>query len=212
MVMQRTAFALSAIAALFGFAAVVMVFDTRDWLALMHAIAGHIQSLIAHGYRVAPALMLGFGLLVVIPAISIVAPLVSRVRRSSEATRRFKASPDDHIAVAITGDTVNHPAARPAHAFVEVVGSAETRFAIPHDMLRIGREEDNDIRIPSNAVHRYHAAIYREHRDDWHIADLSGTDGNGIRVNGQRCSDARLNDGDVIDLGPGRLRFRAGFI
>jgi pSer/pThr/pTyr-binding forkhead associated (FHA) protein len=84
------------------------------------------------------------------------------------------------------------------------------RCAIPRDMLRIGREDDNDIRIPSGAVHRYHAAIHREDYDDWHITDLSGVEGNGMIVNGRRCCEAQLRDGDLIQLGPGRLRFRAG--
>ena len=73
------------------------------------------------------------------------------------------------------------------------------------------REDDNDIRIPNGSIHRYHAAIHREEYDDWHITDLSGVEGNGLIVNGRRCCEARLTDGDLIQLGPGRLRFRDGF-
>jgi pSer/pThr/pTyr-binding forkhead associated (FHA) protein len=101
-------------------------------------------------------------------------------------------------------------ARHPARAYLEIAGVENSQFAIARDMLRIGREDDNDIRIPSKDVHRYHAAIYREHDDDWYIADLSGNGGNGVRVNGRVCSEARLKDGDIIELGPGRLRFRAG--
>ena len=85
------------------------------------------------------------------------------------------------------------------------------RCAIQRDMLRIGREDDNDIRIPNSSIHRYHAAIHREEYDDWHMTDLSGVEGNGLIVNGRRCFEARLTDGDLIQLGPGRLRFRDGF-
>ena len=95
-------------------------------------------------------------------------------------------------------------------AYLEVVGADDRRFAIERDMLRIGREDDNDIRISSKDVHRYHAAIYRQHLDEWHVADLSGFSGNGIRVNGKTYRDVRLTDGDIIELGPGRLRFRTG--
>jgi hypothetical protein len=167
-----------------------------------------IWRLVTEGYDVAPALMLGLGLLAVIPIIALLAPVVVRVRRPSDATRRYRAGAAGDVADEIDGDAAEIP----PHAFLEVVDGPETKFAILRDMLRIGREDDNDIRIPSPAVHRYHAAIHREHMEDWHITDLSGINGNGIRVNGQKCSDATLHDGDVIELGPGRLRFRAGLI
>ncbi len=79
-------------------------------------------------------------------------------------------------------------------------------------MLRIGRAEDNDIRIPSEGVQRYHAAISREDFGDYSITDLTGLDGSGVIVNGQHCGAARLHDGDIIELGPGRLRFHAGLV
>jgi FHA domain len=169
----------------------------------------HVQILIGDGYRAAPALMLGLTLLVALPVMAVIAQSVIHLRRDSEATRRFRSGASKDVSSRITGADADKGRTKSAHAFVEVVGVTANRFAILHDMLRIGREDDNDIRIPSQAVHRYHAAIYREDRDDWHIADLSGVDGNGIRVNGQRCSDARLRDGDIIDLGAGQLRFRA---
>jgi pSer/pThr/pTyr-binding forkhead associated (FHA) protein len=39
------------------------------------------------------------------------------------------------------------------------------------------------------------------------IADLSGKDGTGLRVNGERKERAQLADGDLIELGRSRLRF-----
>lgn len=211
MAMQRTFSAMPAfvaVSAVFQFSAPANAFDISDVGPIAGSIWQTVEALIGDGYHAAPALMLGLALLAIMPFLAVIAPVVERVRRPVDATRRYNAGTGDDISSAITGEA----AGQPAHAFVEVVGSSGTRFAILHDMLRIGREDDNDIRIPSTAVHRYHAAIYREHRDDWHIADLSGSEGNGIRVNGQRCSDARLHDGDVIDLGPGRLRFRAGLL
>ena len=93
-----------------------------------------------------------------------------------------------------------------------MVGSANTRFDILRDMLRIGRAEDNDISIPSEGVHRYHAAISREDFGDYTITDLTGLDGSGVIVNGRHCDAAHLHDGDIIELGPGRLRFHAGLV
>jgi len=169
------------------------------------SIAG---STVAFGYDAAPALMLGLALAFGFPLVAFFWRLTRYIPRPGDrdVTWRYRPSREGDVSDEIVGDGQ----AMSALAFVEVEGAGGQRFAIPRDMIRIGREDDNDIRIPSGAVHRYHAAIHRSDFDDWHITDLSGVEGNGIVVNGQRCSDARLQDGDVIELGPGKLRFRAG--
>lgn len=162
---------------------------------------------IIRGYRVAPALMLGLGLAIGLPLLA----LLSRVARvaglPADAMRRYKPGRDDDFEAEIACE----PVVPRGNPFVEIeAGKAVMHCPIPRDMLRIGREDDNDIRIPSGAVHRYHAAIHREDYDAWHITDLSGVEGNGLIVNGRRCCEARLSDGDLIQLGPGKLRFHAG--
>jgi hypothetical protein len=213
MAMQRTASFSVKLNAVCGALVPLSLFSTpasalgvSDIITVVQSTASLTRDLISRGYRVAPALMLGLGLLAIIPVIAVLAPVYVRIRQPDDATRRYKASSDDDVTADIDGDAADVP----AHAFLEVVDGSDTKFAILRDMLRIGREDDNDIRIPSPAVHRYHAAIHREHMEEWHITDLSGTNGNGIRVNGEKCYDATLHDGDVIELGPGRLRFRAG--
>ena len=69
--------------------------------------------------------------------------------------------------------------------------------------------QDNDIRLPDTSVHRYHAVIEQTRDEAFVITDLSGTDGNGIRVNGERLARAQLADGDVIELGRTRLKFES---
>jgi pSer/pThr/pTyr-binding forkhead associated (FHA) protein len=49
--------------------------------------------------------------------------------------------------------------------------------------------------------------IQRTHEEDFVITDLSGKDGNGVRVNGARQDQTRLNDGDLIELGRAKLKF-----
>ncbi len=188
-------------------AAPAQALDAQPALDATREAAVFVQYTIAQGYRAAPALMLGLIMLVAIPLVAFLSRVTAWWRRDVNATRRYRGKANADVSDAITGDENGLP----GRAFVEIVGSSGASYAILRDMLRIGREDDNDIRIPSGAVHRYHAAIHREDLGDWHITDLSGIEGNGIAVNGQRCCDARLHDGDVIELGPGRLRFRASF-
>jgi hypothetical protein len=153
--------------------------------------------------------MLGFALAAGLPLLTVLTRIFRFLGRSPDATRRYRPNRDNNPDAEIAEEFAVH-----GLPFVEITaGGRDMRCTILRDMLRIGREDDNDIRIPSRAVHRYHAAIHREDYDDWHITDLSGVEGsNGLIVNGRRCCEARLNDGDLIQLGPGRLRFRAGFV
>lgn len=76
-------------------------------------------------------------------------------------------------------------------------------------VIRIGRHQDNDIRLADTSVHRYHAVIQRTPEEAFVITDVSGKAGNGVRVNGQRLEHAMLSDGDVIELGRARLKFES---
>lgn len=166
------------------------------------------KAAIVEGYRVAPALMLGLGLAIGFPLLTIAFRVIREVRMPADATRLYRPGHDDGEPESELDDEAIPHAHQP---FVEIASRGKgVRYAISGDMIRIGREDDNDIRIASKAVHRYHAAIYREDYNDWHITDLSGVESNGLIVNGRRCCEARLQDGDLIELGPGKLRFRSG--
>jgi pSer/pThr/pTyr-binding forkhead associated (FHA) protein len=56
-------------------------------------------------------------------------------------------------------------------------------------------------------VHRYHAVIERTPEEAFIITDVSGKDGNGMRINGERKAKGQLADGDLIELGRAKLRF-----
>ena len=58
-------------------------------------------------------------------------------------------------------------------------------------------------------MHRYHAVIERTAEEAFVITDLSGKDGGGMRVNGEKLSSAQLSDGDLIELGRARLKFES---
>ena len=206
MFMQRATSPLAicgGLAAALVFLAAASKLPALDIVSAFQSSSQFAQAMISRGYHLAPALSLGLALLAVVPMIAIVSPIVFRLSQPEAATRRYRPQPSD-----ATQDVHGCVSTRSAIATLEVVGDARKKFAIDRDMLRIGREDDNDVRIPSKDVHRYHAAIYRQHLDDWHIADLSGFGGNGIRVNGKPCRDILLSDGDIIEIGPGRLKFR----
>jgi hypothetical protein len=166
-----------------------------------------VGAAIVEGYRVAPALMLGLALAIGLPLLAAASRIVRGTGHPSDAVQLSKIGSGGEDNAELADDSVT-PVSPP---FLELEsGGKSLRYTILRDMLRIGREEDNDIRIPRRGVHRYHAAIHREDYDDWHITDLSGLESHGLIVNGRRCREARLNDGDLIQLGPGKLRFRAG--
>jgi hypothetical protein len=151
------------------------------------------------GYRSAPALMLGLLALVALP----ITALFSGAARWWQRRR---------LRPAVRAVEEAAPAPRNGHAFVELLDERGLRVALLADMIRIGREHDNDIRISSKRVHRYHAAIHREEFGVYRLTDLAGEGGNGVSVNGAPCSDIELQDGDLIQLGPGRMRFHAGLV
>jgi hypothetical protein len=158
---------------------------------------------VEHSYQTAPALVIVIAVALALPLLT-VGLMPARSLHSSNLPANAADDPANP----------EEPVVMPGgQAYVEVrVGDQDIECALLRDMLRIGREVDNDIRIPSQAVHLYHAAIHREDDEDWHITDYSGTAFSHMVVNGRRCVEARLNDGDVIQLGPGRLRFHAGCV
>jgi hypothetical protein len=87
-------------------------------------------------------------------------------------------------------------------AFVEIAGR---RVPIAPGGSVIGRSTDADIVIAAHEVSRRHAQIAPD-RDGWTLTDLGST--NGVRLNGRPIGvPARLQDGDVIELGAVELHF-----
>jgi pSer/pThr/pTyr-binding forkhead associated (FHA) protein len=95
----------------------------------------------------------------------------------------------------------------PHQAWIRLEGTATGSVLLAGQLIRIGRHEDNDIRLLDGHVHGYHAVIERTPEEAFIITDLSGKEGYGLRVNGERHARVRLSDGDVIELGHTRMRF-----
>ncbi len=123
----------------------------------------------------------------------------------------------DNPIVAREGVKTGHIPSRPQEAWIQLENGSEvapsvatSRFNLARTLLRIGRETDNDICLEDVTVHRYHAAVHRTEDAEFVITDLSSAGGNGVVVNGRAVSEARLSNGDAIQLGNARLKFNTG--
>lgn len=80
----------------------------------------------------------------------------------------------------------------------DVVGKFELR-----DRLLIGRSDSNDVCLDSDYLSRHHALILRS-RTGYSVTDLNSE--NGVLLNGEAATVAPIGDGDVIRIGPFRIK------
>ncbi len=75
---------------------------------------------------------------------------------------------------------------------------------LANDLVRLGRSPANDIVLDDASVSRRHALLARRGEATFVLDDRSL---NGVRVNGERVSEARLRDGDALVLGNVAVRY-----
>lgn len=169
-----------------------------------------LMQLLLAAYHQAPALVLVLGALLVVPGFVIIALLLQSIARLFSWPRRRaprRALPD----IDWTPDStpVTDIPSWPANAWLTMEGHEDRKLPIDAEMLSIGRHTDNLLSIDDLSVHRFHAIIHRTDDEKFIITDLSGEDGNGVRINGERQTRAPLTNGDLIELGRARLTFAA---
>jgi hypothetical protein len=175
-----------------------------------------ISNWLKASYQRAPALVLGLAALLIVPPLAFLGSLFRSRERPQDVdvtylATRMAAGPID------AGEGGESLTARvkapawPSEAWIMVDGEGAdgVRHGIGRTLVRIGRESDNDIRLTDKTVHRYHAAIHRTEDAEFVITDLSSAGGNGVTVNGRAVAEARLSDGDSIELGHAKLKFVA---
>lgn len=163
-------------------------------------LGGHLIDTLRLGQERTPAIVVGLGAVVVVPFIALVMSAGRRVRhaaevRSAHALQSRRAREAAHLP-------------RTANAWIDVDGPRRTRLRIAGELVRIGRDEENDLRLADPNVHRHHALIQRTPDAEFVVFDVSGGRGNGVFVNGRPRTRARLRDGDTITLGSTQVRFR----
>lgn len=156
--------------------------------------------------EVTPALAIGLAAVLALPAIALLAMTARGVSQSATRAQARRAI----AAGAAPPPEATAPAAAACRtATLCIAGHPAARLSWDHPVIRIGRQEDNDIRFAAATVHRYHAIIQRTPEAEYWVTDLSGPGGHGVAINGRRVARGRLAPGDAIRLGEAEVIFRA---
>jgi hypothetical protein len=155
---------------------------------------------VVDGFAHTPVLMAGLALVVVMPPLAIAGYIAARL-----TAPRQRPAPDPMK----TQVAMARGLGLPQDAWIVIEGPAPLRRAVPREMLSLGREDDNDICLDDATVHRHHAVLHRTADAHVMIRDLSGSGGNGVRVNGERVRETALADGDRIEIGAVKITYEA---
>jgi hypothetical protein len=107
------------------------------------------------------------------------------------------------------GELLRGADGKPAvYGWLEMLDGNALRHPLRTTNVRVGRHRDNDICLLNDSISRRHAVLhYNADTRRFVITDLGG--GNGVVVNKTKYKTRELNDGDTVELGEVRLRFRA---
>ena len=176
----------------------------NTWQQTAILAARQVVAVIVAGYQKAPLLVIVLSALLVLPAVALAAWIMRAARKTATRATRQRRASRDRMRGSPAGPDVP---AWPAQAWLSVEGEARGTHPVAGEMIRIGRHPDNEVWLTDTSVHRYHAVIHRTQDADFFITDLSGQEGNGIRINGTRRAQSQLINGDVIELGKARITF-----
>lgn len=107
------------------------------------------------------------------------------------------------------GELLRDAEGRPVvYGWLEMLDGNASRHPLRTTNVRVGRHRDNDICLQNDSISRRHAVLhYNADTRRFVITDLGG--GNGVVVNKTKYKSRELSDGDMVELGEVRLRFRA---
>ena len=132
---------------------------------------------------------------------------------ADEAAEADDTGADAGVTTAATGrprgDLLRDAAGRPVvYGWLETMDGNALRHPLRTTNVRVGRHRDNDICLQNDSISRRHAVLhYNSETRRFVITDLGG--GNGVIVNRTKYKSRELSDGDTVELGEVRLRFRA---
>ena len=82
-----------------------------------------------------------------------------------------------------------------------------SKYTLDAEVTRAGRHPDSDIFLDDITVSRRHAEVIRR-ADGFHVVDVGSL--NGTYVNRDRVEEARLSNGDELQIGKFKLVFFTG--
>ncbi len=108
--------------------------------------------------------------------------------------------------VDLNADEVAAPAKRPAHGTLQIVRGPQvgTVLELGSDDLTVGRSPECDIFLNDMTVSREHARILST-PDGYRIVDDNSY--NGVWLNNESVSEAKLHAGDIVQIGAFCLLF-----
>lgn len=89
---------------------------------------------------------------------------------------------------------------------LQLPGSGDQEFEVSKPEITVGRGQTNDIVLPDSKVSRSHARFDFDAVGGITIVDLGST--NGVRVNGIRVEQAKLQPGDIVLIGSGQIIYQ----
>jgi hypothetical protein len=93
---------------------------------------------------------------------------------------------------------------RQSEARIVISRDGELLHELPvGERLLIGRSHLNDVCLDNSYMSRHHLALFRA-ETGFYVSDLNSV--NGVLLNGQRVHSAPVGDGDVLCLGPYRVK------
>ncbi|MBF0584809.1 MAG: FHA domain-containing protein [Magnetococcales bacterium] len=92
------------------------------------------------------------------------------------------------------------------YAYLDMLDAGGSHHPVATEVMRIGRNANNDLQLNNDSVSGFHAEIHRNRSGDFTITDLNST--NGILVNGQEVKSQVLAEDDILEIGEVRMRFR----
>jgi hypothetical protein len=99
------------------------------------------------------------------------------------------------------------PGDQVVYGWLDMLDGNASRYPLQTTNVRIGRHRDNDICLMNDSISRRHALLHFDaDKRTFVITDLGGD--NGVVVNKVKQQSHDLNDGDLVELGEVRLRFR----
>jgi hypothetical protein len=96
------------------------------------------------------------------------------------------------------------------YGWLDMLDGNASKYPLRTTNVRIGRHRDNDICLQNDSISRRHALLhFNAANQRFVITDLGGD--NGVFVNKREIKQQslELSDGDLVELGEVRLRFRS---